>query len=444
MKKIFTLLSAIFALTHLSAQQYTIANWYKNKTACAVLTYDDWLDGHGAIAFDQFVSKGMVGTFYINADWASNSGGYDTMTYGAKHGLEIANHTFSHQDLQLITLQESKDEIKSCLDSINKFVTNQKCLTFAYPFGNYTPDVVAYVKETHIAGRAARGNWMWGNNWVYDFADPNANYSQIYEPYYEIPEYEVSDATSNTMIDAQMTNAKNNGGLLTFMFHEIYNNNVGNPSGWDAVTEQYHSDFLDLIKTYEDDFWIPTFVDAIKYHKERHCATLATVSNVPNLLTLSLTDTLYRNDIYNHPLTLSLNFAQSAVVDSIVQGGNKLIGFTHSNGKLVFNAVPDGGDILVHKSGGSAVSKNTEESLLKELFPNPVSSQLTLVMNSSMIGNYSLQLHNALGEMVYNQPLQFSGYSMQQVDMSGYSAGLYTLSIIGENEQIERKILKVD
>jgi peptidoglycan/xylan/chitin deacetylase (PgdA/CDA1 family) len=444
MKKILTLLSAFVALSNLSAQQYSIANWYKNKSACAVLTYDDWLTGHGAIAFDHFVDKGMVGTFYINADWASLSGGYDTMTYGANHGLEIANHTFSHKDLEAISLDASKEEIKSCLDSIDKYVTNQKCLTFAYPFGNYTPDVVAYVKETHIAGRAARGNWMWGSNWVYDFADPNANYTQIYEPYYQIPEYEVSSATSNTMVDEQMTNAKNNGGLLTFMFHEIYNNTVGDPNGWDAVTEEYHSDFLDLIKTYEDDFWIPTFADAIKYHKERHCATLSTVSNVPTLLTLSLTDTLYRNDIFNHPLTITLNFAQSAVVDSIVQGGNKINGYTHTNGKLVFDAVPDGGQILVYKSGSNAVQKNTGESLLKELFPNPVSSQLTLVMSSATQENYVLQLHNALGEMVFNQALNFSGYSMQQIDMSAYSCGLYTLTIKGENEQIEKKILKVD
>jgi chitin deacetylase len=241
-----------------------------------------------------------------------------------------------------------------------------------------------------------------------------------------------------------MANAKSNGGLITFMFHEIFNSNVGDPFGWDAVTEQYHSDFLDLIKTYEDDFWIPTFADAIKYHKERHCATLSTISDVSSLLTLNLSDTLYRNDIFNHPLTIKLDLAQNIAVDSIVQDGKKYMGYTHTNGKLVFDAIPDGGNILVYKSGSNGMVKNTAESLLKEMFPNPVSSQLTVVMNSAAEGNYMIQLYNALGEMVYSESLNFSGYKMQQIDLSSHSAGLYTLSIKGENEQIEKKILKVD
>ena len=442
MKKILSLLSAFVAFTNLNAQQYTIADWYKNKTACVVLTYDDWLEGHGAIAFNQLIQKGVAATFYINADWAYKSGGYDTMSYGVNHGIEIANHTFSHMDLSANPLNDCKQEIKSCKDSIDKYVTNQKCLTFAYPFGNYTPSVVAYVKQTHIAGRAARGNWMWNNNWVYDFA--SGNYGQIYEPYFEVPEYEVSSATSNALIDVQMANAKNNGGLITFMFHEIYNNNVGDPQGWDAVTEQYHGDFVDYIKTFENDFWIPTFVDAIKYHKERHCASLATVSDVNNILTLNLTDTLSRNDIYNHPLSLHLNLAQNIAVDSVVQNGKKITDFTHVNGKLNFDAVPDGGSILVYKHAGNAVNEIFENSFLKEIYPNPVSSQITVVMNSEGTKSYTFSIYNTLGELVLNENITFDGYKMKQVDLSNFSSGLYKLRISTETQQIEKSILKVD
>jgi len=441
MKKLILLAGAFLAFTQTNAQQYTIANWYKNKTACAVLTYDDWLEGHGAIAFNQLIQKGVPATFYINADWAYKSGGYDTMSYGVAHGIEIANHTFSHMDLSTNPLNACKQEIKSCLDSIDKYVTNQKCLTFAYPYGNYTPSVVAYVKQTHIAGRAARGNWMWNSNWVYDFA--SGSYGQIYEPYFEVPEYEVSSSTSNALIDVQMTNAKNNGGLITFMFHEIYNNSVGDPQGWDAVTEQYHGDFVDYIKTFENDFWIPTFADAMKYHKERHCATLTTLSDVNNIHTLSLTDTLYRNDIYNHPLTLQLNLAQNIGVDSVVQNGMKL-DFTHTNSKLNFDAVPDAGSILIYKSSGNGVEEIHQKSFLKELYPNPVSSQLTVVMNSESQQNFSFVVYNALGEKVLEEFLIFDGYKMKQVDMSTFSSGLYTLRISTETQQIEQKILKVE
>ena len=435
MKKLLPIfLCSYFAV---SAQTYTISNWYNSKKACAVLTYDDWLEGHGPIAIPQLVARNLVGSFYVNTDWANRGGGYAQMNYAISKGIEIGNHTVSHEDLAKITLQNATSQINNAADTILKYTTNQKGLTFAYPFGSYNSNVINATKSKHFASRSVWGNWFWNGQWRYNFLTSN---SGAINPYHEITTYAIGTTHSHVAVSAQMSNALSNGGLITFMLHEIYNSTIGNDTtGFDRIDEKAHGALLDLIKTYENDFWIPTFMDAMKYHKERHCATLTTLSDNSSEWTLKLTDTLSNNNIFSHPLTINLTVPSSLLVLNVQQNGQN-IAYSKVGTKLTFNAVPDGGDIKIIKDSPLGIAEISVNGLIKELYPNPAAEFVRLTLDENNT-NCTIKIFNQNGELVQNKSVFLDGFTQLDFDLSTLNNGVYLFQINTENQSESRKIL---
>lgn len=406
-----------------------------------MLTYDDWLEGHGGIVINELIAKNMVGTMYVVTNNSWRSGGYITMQNAVNHGIEIGNHTVSHQNLTSISFNNAKNEITNAYNLISSNVTNQKCITFAYPYGAVNPNVIDYVAKTNIAARGVNGRWYWNNQWRYDFTNPSKISNAVYKPYYEITTYSVSNATSILNISTELDNAVSNGGLITFLFHEIYNTSIGNASGFNAVTESYHAQILNHLQTYSN-VWNATLSDAIKYHKERNSATLSTISESNTLLTLNLTDTLYNNSIYNHPLTIDLKLSSS--IDSIVQNGKKINNYSFNNDTLTFNAIPDGGYIEIYKATTTSIASNQNSSFVKEIYPNPAKNNITLMLHFQDETEVKMTVFNELGQDIHHHSGTFKGVGAINIDCSTFSAGLYTIYLNGGKYHATHKFLKVE
>ncbi len=420
-----------------SAQTYTISNWYNDKKACAVLTYDDWLEGHGPIAVPQLVERNMVGSFYVNTDWANRGGGYAQMNYAISKGIEIGNHTVSHEDLALIPLQTAAEQINNAADTLLKYTTNQNGLTFAYPFGSYNANVINTVKSKHFASRSVWGSWFWLSQWRYNFLNTN---SGAINPYHEITTYGIGTSHTHVAVSAQMSNALSNGGLITFMLHEIYNDSIGNDTtGFDRIDETAHGALLDLIKSYENDFWIATFMDAMKYHKERHCATLSTLSDSNTEWVLKLTDTLSNNTVFSHPLSINLTVPSNLQILDVQQNGQSIV-YSKIGTKLTFNAVPDAGDVKIIKDSPLGISTLEEGGLIKELYPNPATESLRLTLNESA-RNCSIKIYEQNGSLIESRNVYLEGFTLIDFDLSTLSNGVYLFQISTENQSESRKII---
>ncbi|MFT6747607.1 MAG: PKD repeat protein, partial [Glaciecola sp.] len=133
------------------------------------------------------------------------------------------------------------------------------------------------------------------------------------------------------------------GGLMTYMFHS-----VGTVGGWDYIGLNEFDAFLDTIKGHDRDIWVATFEQAIMYHREKKGGVLSTTS-APfangNTWVLNLTDGL-TDSIYDHELSIKL--AISSPITGVIAAyqDSVAIPFQIVGDSIVFNAIPDGGDIL--------------------------------------------------------------------------------------------------
>jgi len=346
-KRLFLLPCLICALvlrTTLShAQEYTIANWYKWKQAAVVLTYDDWSIDHPMVAIPELDSAGLRGTFFINGwafDWTP-----DILQEAVLKGHEIANHTNNHVNLLEASEAERIDQIIRFQNLINERLPNQRCQTFSYPFGfgggtdSVSLRIQSLLKSSFIGARA-----VINQIWTPDFGG---------DDYYRLPAMTVKNTTELQDIQNWVNEAIQKKGLAIIMYHGV----SGNDSEIAISTEEYKR-HLQAYKTRSSEIWVATFSDMIKYHKEANSAVLSTLNRDNSIWNLSFTDTL-PDDIYNHPLSLSLTIPQGFQVNSLQQGTSALL-YQIEDDKLIFEAVPDQGTITI-SNGNQQVAKLTQQ-----------------------------------------------------------------------------------
>ena len=91
----------------------------------------------------------------------------------------------------------------------------------------------------------------------------------------------------------------------------------------------------------------------------------------------------------------------------------------------------------LHGDSGSSDDNAVDEVSFSgnlSVFPNPVSDMLEIL---GVEGKYELKLYNSLGKCV------FSGENVSRIDVSSYSAGIYTVSVSNNNGTSKANFVKV-
>lgn len=319
---------------------YTIPNWLDNKKAAVSLTFDDWSAGHPAIVVPELKKRGMHATFFVsNALGAPN---WSQVQTAHTDGNEIGNHTFTHGHMKELTAAQKSTEIRGAKASFSQKLGGAKVLSFAYPFGEYDQSIIDSTRNSnHIGARTVQPS---SGNYTYNFA-PTDN------DYYKILTFGMDNTISQEAFFNQIKNVVNGGGLLTYLYHSIYSGTVADNS-YAQIHQNDLGKQLDTLLSQKDQVWISTFGQAIQYHRERKTAVL-TESSAPfkegDTWKLLLTDQL-PDSLYFQPLTVQVKMpAEVSNVLSIVQN-DKPLAFKINLSNLVFNAVPDGGTIIINVS----------------------------------------------------------------------------------------------
>lgn len=121
------------------------------------LTFDDGLLSHRTAA-ELLAARGLTGTFYVPSGLVGQKGhlGWDDLSALAAQGHEVGGHTSSHSHLPALTVNDARREIES--DRLALLERELDPLTFAYPYGESTPEVESIVREVgYIAGRGIGG-----------------------------------------------------------------------------------------------------------------------------------------------------------------------------------------------------------------------------------------------------------------------------------------------
>jgi PKD repeat protein len=76
------------------------------------------------------------------------------------------------------------------------------------------------------------------------------------------------------------------------------------------------------------------------------------------------------------------------------------------------------------------------------VYPNPNEGTFEVSFNVSVTGNYTLELRNVLGQLVYIEKLDhFTGEYKRKIDISTYGKGIYTVSLTNEEKASVKKVV---
>ncbi|HOI28090.1 MAG TPA: polysaccharide deacetylase family protein [Paludibacteraceae bacterium] len=313
--------------------EYKICNWKDNKQAAVALTFDDWTLGHPAIVVPELQKRDMVATFNI---FTSTIKDWEPLRKAANLGNEMANHSATHPHLNNDSLY--KKEVLEPKEKIEKEV-GYPVFTFAYPYGELNETLVNYLKKSgHIAARGVINPY---SPQCYSYHNMGGE-----KDYFNTFAYSVMTETKTADYAAEIEKAVKNGGLLTYLYHSVYNKEVPDFSyAW--VLDTLFREQLDTLASYKDRVWITTYANAVKYHKEAQCAKLVeSKSKDKSKQIFLLTDNL-DNKLYDQTLTVIVNMKGESKIKSVKQNSVEIPFKYISKNQIQFDAVPDGGEIIV-------------------------------------------------------------------------------------------------
>ncbi len=324
---IILLLLVVFTSSSFAA--HVITDWPDNKKGAVSLTFDDGCQSQASLGLPALNARGLKATFFLITNRIGGSSpGWDTWINAANNGHEIASHTMDHPHLTSLTPTQVQDQMEGAKAAIDAQITSQQCLTFAYPFGEYSDTTQSIAQNIYIASR---------NSWCGLISEPfdSANVLNGCSPQ--------TGGDLFSWVDA----AEQKGKWLVAYFHTLNGGSDGCYGYWEI---DMFTTFLDYLAT--KNLWVGTFVAAAKYSRERTSATLLIVSSSSDQIVLSLTDTM-DDAIYDQPLTLRSEVPSDWTTATVQQGDSTIeVNSTVEGATTViyYDAVPDRGLITLRNS----------------------------------------------------------------------------------------------
>ncbi len=309
--------SATFAAT--IPAPYELATWRGFRAAAVSYTFDDNSPKQFSVAQPLFDAKGFPATFFCVVGNLSTSQ-WATIESAAAKGHEIASHTLTHPSLPTLPddrvvaeLSESKNLIESH--------TGKKCVSHAYPY-------CAVPKETITSQ-------------YYPFA---RSCNEALVPSTPADFLSIGAISSHTtQMNTAADNAASSGSWLVWLIHGIDNDAYA----CCPIPSSLLQSNLNHVASDTNKWWVETFGNVCRYIQERNASVLSVVSNGTTSITLRLTNNL-DSTIFNYPVTLRRPMPGGWPAAAITQNGTSVPSQV-VNGNLMFDVVPNGGDIVLSK-----------------------------------------------------------------------------------------------
>ena len=334
MKKVNkVLLFAAFFIANVGYSQtieppYEVGTWPGFRSAAISYTFDDGCANQFAKAIPMFNEFDFKLTLFTVTNWSPN---WTALQNAASVGHEIASHTVTHPYLNKMTIAQQTTELKNSQDVINAHITGRKCITLAYPY--CVPSDQTLTAQYYIAARHCQG---------YIERSTPANFYQISSLICGNLGSVKTAADFNQKFESTATSK----GWCVLLIHGI-----DNDGGYSPLPSTTLRESLEYLDARRDKFWVSTFGNVVRYIRERNTVSVAELSNQDNSITLQVTGTL-DNTIYNYPITIRRPLPQSWTSAYVLQNGrvaNASIVEVNSKKYVMFDVVPDGGDVVLSK-----------------------------------------------------------------------------------------------
>ena len=314
------------------AAPYEIGTWEGFRPAAITYTFDDNLPNQYAIAVPMFHAAGFKMTLFTVIDTWVGTFTWSQAQTAAAYGDEIASHTMTHSNLSTVSAIQLTNELVNSQSNINVRITNALCVTVAYP--NCAVPNETVVAQYYIAARGCSGSLV--SSTPLDFM----NISSF-----------VCGSAGSIQTVAQFNSLADNAAAAkawgVYLIHAIDNDNGYSP----LPSTTLHAS-VDYMHTNQNKFWVETFGNVVRYIKERNASSVTETANAGDSITVQVTNNL-NNSIYNYPITLRrpvpAGWPAAAVSQNNQPISAKFVTLNSTN-YVMFDVVPNGGDVVLLKS----------------------------------------------------------------------------------------------
>ncbi len=294
---------------------YEIGTWRGFRDSAVSYTFDDNSPKQFSVAQPMFEERGLSATFFCIVGNLSDSR-WAEIENAAANGHEIASHSMTHPNLS-----ELADDVVEAELSDSKLLieehTGQKCVSHAYPYCS-VPKQSITSKYYHFA-RSCNGSLV---------PSSPSNFLTI------------GALGPDNGMDVPSDDAANSGRWLVWLIHGIDDDAACCP-----IDSQLLEANLDHVTADPSKWWVETFGNVSRYIQERDTSTITVVSEEAKSITLRLTHEL-DNEVFNYPLSLRRPMPSGWIDAAVTQNGDA-VPSEIVDGKLVFDVVPNGGDIVI-------------------------------------------------------------------------------------------------
>lgn len=208
---------------------------------------------------------------------------------------------------------------------------------------------------------------------------------------------------------------------------------VDNDGGWSPVASAEIRAHLEYLSENRDRFWVETFGNVVRYIRERDAASVTEVSASDVEVVVEVTDPL-DDAVYDVPITVRRALPEGWASADVTQGGAAVpseIVEVGGEAHVQFDVVPDGGPIVLARSGGTSTSENAEAGRTTFLVgsrPNPFQSTTSLLYEVGAAGQVTIEVYDVLGRKLETLVDRAHAPGRHAVgwDATGYEAGTYT------------------
>jgi oligosaccharide reducing-end xylanase len=314
------------------AVPYEIGTWEGFRPAAITYTFDDNLPNQYTIAVPMFHAAGFKMTLFTVVNTWVGTFTWSQAQTAASYGDEIASHTMTHPSLTTVLAAQLTNELANSQSNINYRVTNEFCVTLAYP--NCVVPNESIVAQFYIAARGCSGSLV--SSTPLDFMNISSfvcgSQGSIQTP-----------AQFNSLADSAATTHA----WCVYLIHALDADN-----GYSPLPSATLQASLNYMSTNQNKFWVETFGNVARYIQERNASSVAETSNSGKSITLQVTNNL-NNLIYNYPITLRrpvpANWPAVAVSQNNQRVTTKLVTVNSTN-CVMFDVVPNGGEVVLTKS----------------------------------------------------------------------------------------------
>jgi peptidoglycan/xylan/chitin deacetylase (PgdA/CDA1 family) len=430
----------------------SVKKWADDRKSAFTFTFDDGFISQYNYAAPILNSFGFKGTFFIISGSMTDDlpgiwryGTWNQFRSMSLEGHEIGSHSVKHLNLTTLTNGDTSTagtllyELYQSKKTIEQKISNQKCITIAYPFNAKNTNVI---NETGLFYESGRG----GSNIPMGSSLADSEFYKIgaKEEQFNTPRNSTLDDLDELQdIETYEESAIVNGKWGMLMAHEVVPFSQITDSllqiSWYPMSTEWLTSLCQWLKQRSDsnDVWVETMGNITRYMKEREQFQYNVTAETDTQIQISATDNL-NYQIYNYPLTVDITVPPEWEGAYVIQGSRTDSVETVAEGNITYvrtKVIPDGGILTLNRkvkaTGVVEVNSLPRVYSLEQNYPNPFNPVTRIRYTIPTESNVRVTLFNALGKEVKELVNGIQSVGVYEVSFSslGFASGVYFYSI---------------